>query len=159
MQELLDRHAIHDLLVDYCFYLDSMNLPALAALFTVDCEVIYGADPRLGSQGAAALEDSLERMWRWARTSHHLSNVRLVFPGPDTVDSTSYVLAWHERLDGSSATIYGQYNDRIIRTTAGWRIAERRMFMHGSDGGFAVPIAPLQRRPAPPGWEPPDLEC
>ena len=157
-QELLDRDAIGAMLVDYCLHLDTMDLAALAALFTADCEVVYGDDPRLRSRGSAALADSLERMWRWARTSHHLSNVSITFDGPDAARVVSYVLAWHERPDGSTATIYGQYRDRLVRTAEGWRIAERRMFMNGSDRGFTVPITPVERRPAPPGWKAPDID-
>ncbi|MFN2327709.1 MAG: nuclear transport factor 2 family protein [Chromatocurvus sp.] len=157
LREFADRQFIHDLLVDYCLYLDRMELQSLAALFTADCAVVYGEDPRLQSRGAAALAASLERMWRWTRTSHHLSNVRIAFEGEDVADVTSYVMAWHERPDGSSATIYGQYRDRIVRTIEGWRIAERRMFMNGSDAGFTVPITPVERRPAPAGWKAPDI--
>lgn len=157
-RELVDRQAIHDLLLDYCLYLDRMELDALAALFTADCEVVYGDDPRLRSRGAAALATSLERMWRWARTSHHLSNVRIAFEASDSAAVTSYVLAWHERPDGSTATIYGQYRDRVVRTDAGWRIADRQMLMNGCDAGFTVPITPLERRGPPAGWEAPAID-
>lgn len=149
---------MHDLLVDYCLYLDRMELQSLAALFTPDCVVIYGEDPRLQSRGASALAGSLERMWRWSRTSHHLSNVRIAFDGEDAADVTSYVVAWHERHDASVATAFGQYRDRVVRTAEGWRIAQRRMFMNGSDAGFTVPITPVERRPPPPGWKAPEID-
>ena len=157
MNALHDRVAIHDLLADYCQYLDTMDLDALAALFTPDCEVVYGDGPHLQSRGSDALAASLQRMWRWARSSHHLSNVRIRFDGDDDADVVSYVLAWHERPDGSTATIYGQYRDRVQRTAAGWRIARRQMLMNGCDAGFQVAITPLERRPPPPGWTPPDM--
>jgi 3-phenylpropionate/cinnamic acid dioxygenase small subunit len=157
--ERKDRQDIADLLVDYCIYLDTMDLDALATLFTEDCDVVYGSGAALASQGRAALTRSLERMWRWARTSHHLSNVRIVFDGPDAANAISYVLAWHERPDRSTATVYGQYHDRLVRTAQGWRIARRRMLMNGSDAGFTVPIKPLRRRPSPPGWTAPEIDA
>lgn len=157
MNALHDRLAINDLLVDYCRHLDSMELDALAALFTVDCEVVYGEGPHLQSHGRDALARSLQRMWRWARSSHHLSNVRIVFDGEDAADVSSYVLAWHERPDCTTATIYGQYRDRVQRTHEGWRIARRDMLMNGCDAGFQVTITPLERRPPPAGWTPPDI--
>jgi uncharacterized protein (TIGR02246 family) len=156
-EQLADRQAIGNLLVDYCLHLDTMDLDALAALFTRDCDVVYGPGEQLQSRGREALAKSLERMWRWARTSHHLSNLRVHFDGPDSANVISYVVAWHERPDGSTATIYGQYRDRVLRTEAGWRIHQRRMFMNGSDAGFNVPIPPLERRPAPPGWVAPEI--
>lgn len=150
-----DRVAIHDLLVDYCLHLDRMDLAALAALFSPDCLVIYGPDPHLMTQGAAELEASLARMWRWNRTAHHLSNLRLWPESASTARAESYVLAWHERPDGSMATIYGRYLDRLVRTPQGWRIAERRMQMNGADAGFRVAIPQAPRHPPPPGWTPP----
>ena len=63
--------------------------------------------------------------------------------------------AWHERPDGATATVFGQYHDRFARLEAGWRIAERRMVMNGSDRGFAVSLNRFERLPAPEGWQPP----
>ena len=155
---LKDRQAITDVLVQYCRALDLMDLPAVAALFTDDCVVEYGAGEFLRSRGSAALRKSLERMWRWSRTSHHLSNVLIRFEGDDAAVSSSYVHAWHERPDGSTATILGQYHDRFVRRPEGWRISERRMLMNGCDAGFTVNINRLDRAPAPPGWTAPDID-
>ena len=157
-ERLADRQAITDVLVEYCCALDLMDLPALAALFTDDCVVEYGPGEFLRSRGLAALEKSLERMWRWSRTSHHLSNVLIRFNGNDDAVSSSYVHAWHERPDGSTATIFGQYRDRLVRRDHCWRISERRMLMNGCDAGFTVAINPVRRAPAPPGWTAPDID-
>ena len=157
-RRLADRQAIADVLVEYCCALDVMDLPALAALFTDDCVVEYGPGEFLQCRGSAALAKSLERMWRWSRTSHHLSNVLIQFDGSDAALSRSYVHAWHERPDGSTATIFGQYRDRFVRQEQSWRIAERRMLMNGCDAGFTVDINRLERRPPPPGWKAPDMD-
>lgn len=153
-----DRQAIADVLVDYCIYLDGMELEALAGLFTAGCVVEFGPDERLNSRGRGALAKSLERMWRWQRTSHHLSNVRIEFTGPDEARTTSYVLAWHERPDGFTATVYGQYRDRFECREGRWRIAGRRMLMNGANAGFTVNLYPLERRSAPEGWVASDVD-
>ncbi len=153
-----DRQAIHDLLVDYCSALDRMDLEALAALFSDDCDVEYGPDEALRASGRGALAKSLERMWRWRRTSHHLSNLRIEFDDADTARATSYVLAWHERPDGSTATVFGQYRDRLRRSVEGWQITSRRMLMNGCDAGFTVNLHRLDRRPPPAGWVAPDID-
>ena len=155
---LADRQAVADVLVEYCCALDLMDLPALAALFTDDCVVEYGPGEFLRSRGSVALQKSLERMWRWSRTSHHLSNVLIRFKGNDAAVSSSYVHAWHERPDGSTATIFGQYHDQLVRREHGWRISERRMLMNGCDAGFTVAINPVNRASAPPGWTAPDID-
>jgi ketosteroid isomerase-like protein len=145
---LRDRQEITDVIYEYCRALDAMDLDALAALFTVDCEVDYG--PQIQSHGAAALRRDLERMWRWARTSHHSSNVQIDFVDADTATACSYVMAWHEAPDGTTATMMGQYHDRLRRGPSGWRIAERRQVMTGNDAGFTVGINRFERLPRPP---------
>ena len=57
-----DRHAVEEVLVDYCRHLDRMDLDALAALFTEDCRVVFGPDPNLRAEGRAALRQSMARM-------------------------------------------------------------------------------------------------
>jgi ketosteroid isomerase-like protein len=143
--ELTDRVLITEVIHEYCRALDAMELDAVAALFTADCVVEYGPD--LHSSGALGLRHDLGRMWRWARTAHHSSNVLLRFPGPDEARATSSVWAWHEAPDGSTATMTGQYHDRLVRTGDGWRIAHRRQLMTGNDAGFVVAIHPFARRP------------
>jgi ketosteroid isomerase-like protein len=151
----LDIAAIGDVLVDYCRYLDRMDLDALGALFTPDCRVVYGPDPRLAAEGRAALVASLARMWRWRRTAHHLANLRVWVEG-DAARAESAVHAWHEGADGRDAVLFGLYRDRLVRQGENWRIAERRMEMQGTRGAFRVPIPPAHRAPPPAGWRPPE---
>ena len=141
-----DRRAITGVLQGYCRMLDSLELELVPQFFTEDCEVVYGLDPRMQSHGAGDLERSLRRLGRFARTSHHLSNVEIELTGPDTARSISYVLAWHQQPDGTSRTLYAQYHDRFVRTAAGWRIAERRQLTNGSDVPWDLPLAASPRR-------------
>lgn len=147
LAELRDRQEITDLVYEYCRALDAMDLDALVALFTPDCVVDYG--PQIRSEGAAALHRDLARMWRWARTSHHSGAVQIKFDDVDSAVVYSSVLAWHETPDGSTATMMGQYHDRVRRTTDGWRIATRRQVLTGNDAGFTVGINPFERQPDP----------
>ena len=110
-----------------------MDLDAVASLFCADCVVEYGPEERLQSRGRVALRKGLERLWRWTRTSHHTSNIQVSFGGEDEAAANSYVMAWHERPDGTTATVWGQYEDRLRRGPDGWRIAHRRQTMNGND--------------------------
>lgn len=150
LTELLDRQDITHLLHEYCRGLDVMDLDAVARVFTDNCVVEYGPEPRLRSCGAAALASDLRRLWRWSRTSHHLSNIQVAFEDESHARALSYVIAWHERPDGSTGSLWGQYHDRLVRTDSGWRIAERRQVMNGNDAGFDVNIPRLERH-NPPG--------
>jgi 3-phenylpropionate/cinnamic acid dioxygenase small subunit len=153
-QELHDRVSIMELLNRYCRALDRMDLDAIPHLFTEACVVSYG--PRLESHGSRQLAADLQRLWRWRRTSHHLSNLIVEIDG-DKARAESYVIAWHEAPDGQTATLFGQYHDQLLRTVEGWRIDKRRQVMNGSDAGFKLAIHPLQRRLPPPGWTAPDM--
>ena len=119
-------------------------------LFTEDCVVVYGPEERMQSRGAASLASSLRRLWRFTRTSHHLSNVVIDFDGPDAARGCSYVLAWHQQPDGSARTLYAQYHDRFVRTPTGWRIAERRQLTNGSDVPWDLALAEAERLPGEP---------
>jgi len=152
LYDLADKQAVTEVLHAYCAHLDKMDLDALAALFTADCLVDYGPEPRLRSYGSQALRRDLERMWRWSRTSHHLSNVSVQL-GQDrsSAEATSYIFAWHERPDGSTATMMGRYEDQLVRHEGRWLIARRRQLLLGNDAGFDVNINRFERRPRPGG--------
>jgi uncharacterized protein (TIGR02246 family) len=142
-----DRLEITDVIHEYCRTLDAMDLDGLVALFTPDCVVDYGPGPGMRSQGSDGLRRDLARMWRWTRTSHHSSNVQIDLVDVDAATACSYVLAWHEAPDGSTATMMGQYHDRFVRTDGRWFIAARRQLLTGNDAGFTVGINPFERRP------------
>ncbi|MBM3677222.1 MAG: nuclear transport factor 2 family protein [Actinobacteria bacterium] len=154
LQQLLDRHAIEDVLNEYCRALDEMDLDVLLDLFTEDCLVEYGPEDRLRHRGSADLRQALERLWRYKRSSHHLSNILIHFDGADAAVVRSGIIAWHEKADGDEAILYAIYLDRFVRTASGWRIAERRQQRAGESKGFVVNITPLPRREPPEGWTP-----
>lgn len=147
---IADRLEITRLLHRYCRMLDTMELELVPSLFTDDCVVFYGPEARMQSRSAAALASSLRRLWRFAHTSHHLSNVEIDFDGRNTAHGISYVLAWHQQPDGGSRTLYAEYHDRFALTASGWRIAERRQFTHGSDVPWDLALAEAKRLPEKP---------
>lgn len=152
LKRLQDRIEIEALLYEYCRALDVMDLDALSRTFTEDCLVEYGESEPLKSRGRAALKTGLQRMWRFKRTSHHLSNVQMDFVGDSHANSLCYVIAWHEYPDLSTTTIMGQYRDEHALTKDGWRIARRKLMLSGSGPEYTVPLYRLERRPPPPGW-------
>jgi 3-phenylpropionate/cinnamic acid dioxygenase small subunit len=151
-RELADRVEINDLLIDYCRYIDRAELGSLVALFTENCVVEYGPGAGFSSRGRAVLERDLQRVWRFRRTAHHLSNIQIHFKGMDHASVVSSVMAWHESPDRSTALLYGRYDDDIIRTRAGWRISRRKLTNVGGDPVFDEIFYPGERAPAPAGW-------
>ncbi len=126
VSNLLDRQAITDLIHAYCYHFDRNEPAEVAALFTPDAIVDYGPEAAtiIGADAiASTISVGLERTF--AATSHHVSNIQIVFEGSDRARSVTYLYAWHRYVDGSpDGELWGRYLHRFVRTDAGWRIAE-----------------------------------
>lgn len=146
-RELSDRQEIANVLHQYCRGMDLLDMDLLAGAFTEDGFLDIGPEPRLQTRGAGAIREAMKRMQRFARSSHHLSNIQIEFQGADRALCVSYIWAWHELPDGHSGTMMGQYHDEFVRTAAGWRISTRQLQMSGNDPGFQLNVhrAPRNR--------------
>jgi ketosteroid isomerase-like protein len=148
VQELVNRHAITDLIYAYCFHFDNNEPDAVAALFTEDATVDYGPESAtiVGSAAiAATIAVGLEQTF--AATSHHVSNIQIVFESPDRARSVTYLYAWHRCVDGSpNGELWGRYRHRFVRTDAGWRIAELLLEAAGMVDFHRATMHPIGRR-------------
>jgi ketosteroid isomerase-like protein len=150
VQELLDRQAIADLIYAYCDHFDLNEPAAVAALFTEDATVDYGPEAPTITGGRAAIGPAIAigLSQTFAATSHHVSNVRITFEGPDRARSSSYLYAWHRYVDGSpDGELWGRYLHRFARTAAGWRIAELVLQAVGTLEFHRATMHPIGRRP------------
>jgi hypothetical protein len=134
LQRLVDRSQIEDLLHRYCLCADLNDPQGLADCFTEDCVARYGQGPP--SIGAAARREQAEHdLAMFSATSHHLSNVRVEHLDRDRARALSVVYAWHRPLDTlDSWHLWAQYDDVVVRTADGWRIAERTLLLVGEQG-------------------------
>ena len=151
LRKLQDRREIEDLLFEYCDLVDGYECDAIARLFTEDC--VYDFGPALGGErsGNERLARGAARtLANWKATSHHVSNIRVHFEGPDAARVQTSLYAWHEPHDPEEPhfEIWARYRDRFVRTPAGWRIAERRLVAAGQRG-VDGPLARLARRETP----------
>lgn len=148
LRELADRQAITDLIHAYCFHFDNNEPDAVAALFTDDATVDYGPESAtiVGSASIAeTIAVGLERTF--AATSHHVSNIRITFEGPDDARSVSYLYAWHRYVDGSpDGELWGRYRHRFARTADGWRIGELLLEAAGTVEFHRATMHPIGRR-------------
>jgi uncharacterized protein (TIGR02246 family) len=147
-KEFLDRQEITDLIHAYCDHFDRNEPEAVAALFTRDATVDYGPEMAtiVGSDAiAATIAVGLERTFH--ATSHHVSNIRITFDGPDAASAVSYLYAWHRYVDGSpDGELWGRYRHRFERTAAGWRIAELVLEAAGTVDFHRTTMHPVERR-------------
>jgi uncharacterized protein (TIGR02246 family) len=147
VRELVDRQAIADLVHAYCLHFDQNEPEAVAALFTDDATVDYGPETAT-IVGAASIAGTiavgLETIF--AATSHHVSNIRIVFDGPDAATGVTYLYAWHRYPDDrADAELWARYHDRFVRTGDRWSIAERTLRVAGQHE-FDVEWYPIGRR-------------
>lgn len=124
---LVERSAIVQLTIDYCWALDSGHWDGLRGLFTPDATADLGAGGQRGideiiarvSSALGPLDDS----------QHLVSNHQIDLDGRQAT-GRCYLQAQHIRAGADGGDLYtvgGRYEDRYVRTDAGWRIAERRI--------------------------------
>ena len=124
--ELHDRVAIADVLAAFCERVDEYDIAGLADVFTEDCFTDYGPGRGGPVSGLAEVQARIARgQAEFRRTHHQLGQSRVTVSG-DEATAVTYVTATHEHRDGARSRVHLRYLDRLRRTGAGWRIAERR---------------------------------
>lgn len=123
-----ERRAIVDTLIRYCTAIDTGAWTLLGEVFLPNARVDYrgaGGPVLSGAETAGWLEENLAR---FTILQHYVSNVRVTQEG-DEVRSSAYVHAVHGYEDDDGKTRFfdlgGEYRDRLVETSAGWRISER----------------------------------
>ena len=112
-----DHEEIRNLLARYCLTLDLDDLEAWVALFTPDARYhVYGR--------AFEGHDGLRRMMSGAPGGLHLGGPPVIDFVDDDHATTRQNLLFVER--GSGEMRSAVYDDELVRTPDGWRIANRR---------------------------------
>ncbi|MGV0743359.1 nuclear transport factor 2 family protein [Mycolicibacterium sp. XJ870] len=122
---MTDREDITDVLVRYATGIDRRDWPLFRTVFTTDCTLDYG---EIGTwSGVDAVTDFMEQTHALAgHTLHRMSNHVITVDG-DTAAARTYVDALIMAQDNNSGVnAAGFYDDELVRTTDGWRIARRR---------------------------------
>lgn len=125
MTEREDKQDISELLVRYATAIDRREYPLLGTVFTDDCVADYG---EIGSwHSADAIIEFMDAVHAMAGyTLHRLSNIAITVSG-DTATARTYIDALILAADNSGGVnAVGFYDDELVRTTDGWRIARRQ---------------------------------
>lgn len=125
MTEREDRQDITDVLVRYATGIDRRDWPLFRTVFTDDCELDYG---EIGTwSGVDAVTDFMEQSHATAgHTMHRMTNHVITVDG-DRAEARTYVdglILFGDNTSGAHAV--GIYDDDVVRTEGGWRIARRR---------------------------------
>ena len=119
-----DRDEISDVLIRYATGIDRKDWPLLRTVFTEDCVLDYG---EVGTwNGVDAVAEFMEQAHAMAgQTMHRLTNQVITVDG-DKAQSRTYVDALIMVGDtGSGVNAAGFYDDDLVRTADGWRVAQR----------------------------------
>jgi 3-phenylpropionate/cinnamic acid dioxygenase small subunit len=122
------RQDVADVLVRYATGIDRRDWALFRTCFTGDCEADYG---EIGVwHGADAITVWMEQAHAGCgHTMHRITNQAISADG-DGVVARSYVDAIVMAPDNRSGTrAVGYYDDELVRTDDGWRIARRRFTM------------------------------
>ena len=119
-----DRWAIHDLLAGFCHASDKRDIEALRGYFTED------AEGDLGPAGLHSGRDAIVAVYEHILTSVPTIDHRVGMILPTATAEGAYVESYFTAFylrDDQQFTVGGRYEDRLVRTPAGWRIAARRL--------------------------------
>jgi 3-phenylpropionate/cinnamic acid dioxygenase small subunit len=120
-----DRQDIYDLLMRYATGIDRRDWSLLRTVFTDDCELDYS---EIGSwRGVDTVAEFMEQAHAAAgHKMHRMTNEAITVDG-DTAVARTYVDALILAGDNmSGVNAIGFYDDEIVRTGDGWRVARRR---------------------------------
>ncbi|CQD02761.1 Putative lumazine-binding protein [Mycolicibacterium conceptionense] len=120
-----DREDITEVLVRYATGIDRRDWPLFRTVFTDDCVLDYG---EIGTwNGVDAVTEFMDQSHAMAgHTMHRLSNHAIAVDG-DTATARTYIDGLIMAQDNNSGVnAIGFYDDELVRTPAGWRIARRR---------------------------------
>lgn len=138
LQEVSDRIEIDDLLIRYAKAIDTQDYELLDTCFLPDADVDYV------SSGGIAGKYPEVRTWLekalsiFSVTLHSLSNSEIELDGDRARGRTLVTNPMCIRDDAgkqSIFTVYAYYEDELVRTPEGWRIAkrfERQALLDGS---------------------------
>ena len=132
LQEISDRFEIQDLLVAYCYAIDTSNWEALDNVFTPDAFIDYSVFG--GSSGDLTTTKAFlaSAMPMFSSFQHMIAGSQITIDG-DTAEGKTMCHNPMVMKDEQLMFCGLWYRDRLVRTPAGWRIKERveeKCYMH-----------------------------
>ena len=133
--DLTDKQAIRDLQSEYSFAIDAGEYDRLDDVFTPDAVADYG---RAGFvEGVAAIKDTCRGALDPLDAAQHLNSNHIAHIDGDTATASCYLHVHQHRTDtpgGDHLEMGGRYDDELVRTDDGWRIARRKLTILWSNG-------------------------
>jgi len=139
LRHLVDHAEITALAVAYCWTIDGHDWDGLDAIFTPDATADFAtAGVHDGRDG---IKQRIEAALGSLDASQHVVSNHQVWVDGDTAQHRCQMRAQHVRHDadgGPNYMVAGRYEDRLVRTPDGWRIAHRDLIISWTDGNIRV---------------------
>jgi 3-phenylpropionate/cinnamic acid dioxygenase small subunit len=127
--DLVDRLAIQDLVVKYAWAIDEKDWDALDTVFLPDAWLDYSSNPGGASGHYPEIRAWLEKsLAPFPVTQHLVTNIDVSVDGDRATSRTMvYNPMGAATREGPLHYFFlgGRYDDELVRTDAGWRIAKR----------------------------------
>ncbi len=139
LQTLADERDIVGVITRYCRALDTKDWALLDDVFVADATGDLASPATL--VGIEAIRARVRAALEHLDGSQHLVGNHEVDVDGDHATHRCYLQAQHVRhaaTGGANYLVGGQYDDRLVRTAAGWRIAHRTLTVSWTDGNVGV---------------------
>ena len=128
-QELSDRAEIHDVIVRYGWAIDTKDWTLLDSCFTEDAEVDYSSNPGGKVGPYREVRGWLEKVLSaFPVTQHLMANIDVRLDGDRATCRTMVTNPQGAATRTAGLHFFfvgGRYDDELVRTDAGWKIAKR----------------------------------
>lgn len=139
LQVLIDERDICAVALRYCRALDTNDWPLLDDVFLPDATAELGSSTTL--VGIEAIRGRIRGALEHLDDSQHLVGNHEIDVTGETATHRCYLQAQHIRASAAGGPNYivaGRYEDRLVRTPNGWRIAHRTLTVMWTDGNVSV---------------------
>lgn len=131
IDRLESKHAMRDLVTDYCRGFDQRKFDRFLNIWWEDC--IWDIGPPFGVfEGHAGIRQAVEGvLWPVWRETHHLtSNLQVIFEDADNARGECDVDCMGALQDNSVQMISATYRDHFQRRQGVWKIMRRDVTIH-----------------------------
>lgn len=124
-----DRLAIQDLMVSYCYAVDTLSdVGAVLAVFPEDGVLDLSGIGLPVCRGHAEIAAFFEGVFRdMSHHAHYLTNFRFRDYTGNAAQATAYVIGMGRARAGHEVAVHGRYHFDAVRTPAGWKCARYSM--------------------------------
>jgi 3-phenylpropionate/cinnamic acid dioxygenase small subunit len=138
LEEISDRIEIDDLLIRYTVAIDTKDWELLDSVYTPDAKIDYTTSGGIKGEYPEVRAWLAKALAPFTMTQHLISNSVVNVDG-DSATARTMVFNPMGRDDGEGGLklfyVGGWYDDKLVRTEDGWRIAERFEEKAFFDGG------------------------